>query len=209
MSLTPTQLRQSLRHARNSLSHLEQDQHAYQAFSHFQHNKTWLAARPHSTAADNKILLGFISTDGELATAKVLEWVLAQPDWQLALPVLGDQPGAMSCALWDGQTPLQSNRFGILEPKVEPGQPGLAIATISCVLMPLVAFDHHGHRMGMGGGYYDRLLADIADQPLEQRPWFLGWAHSLQQVDYLEPQPWDIGLDACITEQAYHRFSAI
>ena len=206
MSLTPTQLRQSLRHARQSLSNLEQDQHAQQAFIHFKHYWPWLAARPH--AADKKILLGFISADGELATAKVLEWVLAQPDWQLALPVLGNQPGEMRCALWDGQTPLQPNRFGILEPQTELGQPGLAIQEVRCVLMPLVAFDRHGHRMGMGGGYYDRLLADIPSLPVSQRPWLVGWAHSLQQVDYLISQPWDIALDACITEQACHHFSA-
>ena len=206
MSLTPTQLRQSLRHARQCLSNLEQEQHAQQAFNHFKHYWPWLAARPH--AAEKKILLGFISADGELATAMVLEWVLAQPDWQLALPVLGDQPGEMTCTLWDGQTPLQANRFGILEPQSEFGQLGLANQAISCVLMPLVAFDRYGHRMGMGGGYYDRMLADLPSLPVQQRPWLLGWAHSLQQVDHLIPQPWDIGLDACITEQACHHFSA-
>lgn len=208
MSLTPTQLRQSLRHARQNLSDLEQVQHANQAFSHFKHYWSWLAARPHAAAVDKKIFFGFISADGELATAKVLEWVLAQPDWQLALPVLGDKAGEMHCALWDGQTPLQPNRFGILEPPVvTPASLNLSIQTMTCVLMPLVAFDQHGHRMGMGGGYYDRLLADIAILPSSQRPWLLGWAHSLQEVDYLESQPWDVALDACITERGCHIFT--
>ncbi|SFR52258.1 5-formyltetrahydrofolate cyclo-ligase [Thiomicrospira sp. ALE5] len=203
MRFSLSQLRQMMRLARQNLSLDVQRQHAADASLHFQNYWPWLNRRSH--AVTQKVLLGFIAADGELATQQVLEWVLAEPDWQLALPVLGSRPGEMHCGLWDGQVPLQPNRFGILEP--DRHQPICALEQIQCVLMPLVAFDNRGNRLGMGGGYYDRLLAGVADLPSSQRPWLVGWAHSLQKVDYLIPQPWDISLDACITEQACHVFT--
>jgi 5-formyltetrahydrofolate cyclo-ligase len=206
MNLTPSYRRQSIRQSRQQLSPDQQRQHFVQAFQHFKANWSLISQRDNP---DKKaIFLGFIATDGELATTELLSWVLAQPHWQLALPVLGEKPGEMHCVLWDGHSSLQPNRWGILEPCVNEVQVRIAIEEVSCVLMPLVAFDRQGHRLGMGGGFYDRLLAGLANLPVDQRPWLLGWAHSLQQVDVIEPEPWDVALDACITEDGYQLFTS-
>lgn len=65
------------------------------------------------------------------------------------------------------------------------------------ILMPLVGFDANGNRLGMGGGYYDRTLATIAER--KERPALIGIAHDCQQVDSLPVQHWDIPVDAIIT----------
>ena len=93
---------------------------------------------------------------------------------------------------------LKANRFGILEPqfnstKIAP------IWTLDLILLPLVAFDRSGSRIGMGGGFYDRTLAACANQP--RRPTLIGLAHSCQEVESISQQSWDIPLDQIITER--------
>ena len=61
--------------------------------------------------------------------------------------------------------------------------------------MPLVAFDADCTRIGMGAGYYDRTLEN------KKRCFLIGVAHQFQYVDYIEPQPWDVPLDAVITNK--------
>lgn len=97
----------------------------------------------------------------------------------------------------DHTTRFTRNRFGILEPEdIDP--PGTE-PMLDLVLVPLVAFDDHGHRVGMGGGFYDRYFA--ASRYLERpRPQLIGVAHDFQRVDSLQPMPWDVPLDAIVTE---------
>jgi arsenate reductase-like glutaredoxin family protein len=70
-----------------------------------------------------------------------------------------------------------------------------------------VGFDAHGHRLGMGAGFYDRALRPRLDraQPF-RRPRLIGIAYSMQQVDRLEPAPWDVALDLVVTERGILRF---
>jgi len=53
----------------------------------------------------------------------------------------------------------------------------------------------------MGGGFYDRTLAHLGPQRRWRRPRLIGIAHECQHVDRIDPQPWDIPLDAVVTEQ--------
>lgn len=63
------------------------------------------------------------------------------------------------------------------------------------IVTPLVAFDDNGNRMGMGGGFYDRTLAQVKDN----KPLAVGYAHDCQQVSYLPVEYWDIPLPIIIT----------
>lgn len=63
------------------------------------------------------------------------------------------------------------------------------------VIVPLVAFDRMGHRLGQGGGYYDRALAAVP------KAFRLGIGWSVQEVDAVPIDPWDVPLHAIITEQ--------
>lgn len=89
------------------------------------------------------------------------------------------------------------NEFGILEPDAEPHH-AITPQELDLILMPLVAFDEQGNRIGMGKGYYDRSLA-------HQRPKLLmGVAYEFQRSSFIEPQPWDVQLDAVTTEKTIY-----
>src|SRR5690606_23274267 len=111
------------------------------------------------------------------------------------LPVLtGD---TLSFAPWRPGAQLASNRFGIPEPDV-PQCELLPPSAMTLVVMPLVGFDLQGHRLGMGGGWYDRSFA--FRQSAAPPPFLVGAAFSAQQVDAIAPEPWDVDVDAVCTE---------
>ena len=93
---------------------------------------------------------------------------------------------------------LRPNKFYILEP--EEVSRRVAPEKLDLVVTPLVAFDLHGHRLGTGGGYYDRTFAFMhADQ--YKKPLLIGLAFAKQQADSLPIDPWDIKLDGIVTER--------
>ncbi len=71
---------------------------------------------------------------------------------------------------------------------------------LDLLLLPLVGFDADGHRLGMGGGFYDRTLAALRPPRCGQRPRLVGIAHDCQRLIQIVPRPWDIPLDAVVTE---------
>lgn len=116
----------------------------------------------------------------------------------LYLPVI-DQPqkGFLSFGAWEADTKLLPNRWGI----PEPPEPWVSMNSLQIVMMPLVAFDLSGNRVGMGGGYYDRTLAGLGHSgDAGSGLTLVGVAYECQQVDYFEPDPWDVPLDWILTE---------
>lgn len=89
------------------------------------------------------------------------------------------------------------NRFGIREPCWQ-GREVCALTRIDVLLMPLLAFDRQGGRLGMGGGFYDRTLAQLP--AWSKRPWCLGVGYRFQEVARLPLADWDQPLDAIITD---------
>jgi 5-formyltetrahydrofolate cyclo-ligase len=71
------------------------------------------------------------------------------------------------------------------------------------VLFPLVGFDAQGSRLGMGGGFYDRTFAQTTRWP--KRPKLIGVAHDCQKVATLPLEPWDITLEAVVTDQGIYK----
>ena len=106
--------------------------------------------------------------------------------------------GIMDIAACQGPQDLRPGTFGILEPDPErcPALHGASLHP-DIVVVPGVAFDRHGGRLGYGAGYYDRAL---------KRPEFagaclVGVAYALQVVDLVRLDPWDQRLNALSTEQ--------
>ena len=93
---------------------------------------------------------------------------------------------------------LKNNKYGIPEPTtniiIQPQD-------LDMVITPLVAFDKNNNRIGTGKGYYDRTFAFKKQQP-STKPYLMGIAYSFQQITALSPQPWDIPLNAIVTEQS-------
>jgi len=70
------------------------------------------------------------------------------------------------------------------------------------ILMPVVGFDRHGNRLGMGAGYYDRALRHLRDGSRRwRRPRLVGLAFACQEVERIVPSAWDIPLDVVVTER--------
>ena len=106
--------------------------------------------------------------------------------------------GSLMFAPWRPGDPLVANEYGIPEPELALGSM-LSPAAMAAVVLPLLGFSADGHRLGMGGGYYDRSFAFRIDAPAP--PWLVGAGYSFQQLQSLPAQPWDVRLDAIATEQ--------
>ena len=141
-------------------------------------------------------IAGFRAFDGEPNLASALAH-LAATGKRLVLPVLAEQPGGtrLQFRAWDTASALMTNRFGIAEPRA--GQP-VPVEQIDLVLVPLVGWDRHGGRLGMGAGYYDRALADVAGAA---RPVRAGIAYTVQRVEQVPTDPHDVPLHFVITEE--------
>ena len=145
---------------------------------------------------------GYWAMDGEIA---LHAWQMRLPGAvEYCLPVLhGD--GRLRFAPWRPGAPLVANRHGIPEPDVDAARllPGDAL---DLVVLPLVGFDATGQRLGMGAGWYDRTFAFRLDA--RRPPWLVGAAFSLQEVERLASQPWDVPLDALCTERDTYLFES-
>ncbi len=143
----------------------------------------------------------YLANDGELDPQPLLARARAMGK-ECFLPVLrpvGDD--RLWFARYESGDRLRPNRFNILEPVSRYGR-GVAPWSLDLVLMPLVAFDAWGNRVGMGRGYYDRTLAYLRRQEVWRRPYLLGLAYDFQRVEALSPRPWDVPLQAIATDRA-------
>lgn len=149
-------------------------------------------------APDSGHVAGYWAMDGEIA---LHVWQLRLPaGLTYCLPVLSDD-GALRFAPWRAGEPLVANRYGIPEPeRVRDARPAEAMTMI---VLPLVGFDARGHRLGMGGGWYDRSLA-FRRERLTAPPWLVGAGFDAQRIDALSPEPWDVPLDAICTDTDTH-----
>lgn len=142
----------------------------------------------------------YLARDGELDPAPLA--ARARTDGKaLLLPVLAPGAGAMTFAEWPEDAALLPNRYGIPEPVGTAHRPA---AALDLVLTPLVGFDVCGGRLGMGGGYYDRTFAFLLGAPRPARPCLLGLAHACQRVARLDARPWDVPLDAVVTDDGVY-----
>jgi 5-formyltetrahydrofolate cyclo-ligase len=96
------------------------------------------------------------------------------------------------------------NRYGIPEYVRHNGR--IRVSGLDILFLPLLGFDQQGYRMGMGGGYYDSSLAYLAKRRHWRRPLLIGLAFESQGLAQLPTDPWDIPLDAVITERGFVRF---
>lgn len=107
----------------------------------------------------------------------------------------------LSFIKYDQHDELFQNPFGILEPVASNHK--IPVEELDLILMPLLAFDQQGNRLGMGGGYYDRTLESIKSQ--HNRPVLMGVAFQEQEASHLPKETWDVQLDYVLTDQKFWR----
>ena len=148
-------------------------------------------------APQQGFVAGYWAMDGEIALHR---WQLTLPaDVKYCLPVLHGK--LLRFAPWRPGEALIANRYGIPEPAIDPAQ-ALPAEAMTLVVAPLVGFDDAGHRLGMGGGWYDRSFAFRQRQAAP--PWLVGVGFAAQQTPALSTESWDIAMDAVCSE--HHTF---
>jgi 5-formyltetrahydrofolate cyclo-ligase len=139
----------------------------------------------------------YLSNDGEPDLGPLL-YRAALMGKRIYLPALHRK------SLWflplSSSASMVRNQFGIAEPACHPDQRIKPFA-LDLVLVPLVAFDDSGSRLGMGGGYYDRSFAFLHQRTRWRRPRLIGVGFEFQRTGEIPSRPWDVRLDAIITER--------
>ncbi|MDX1795102.1 MAG: 5-formyltetrahydrofolate cyclo-ligase [Hydrogenovibrio sp.] len=188
-------LRKLCRQKRNQLDKKTQQRHAKSATLRLLRSPILQRAKRVSV---------FLTRDGELETRWLVQ-ALWQRKIEVYLPVLTRYaPQPMRFARYTPNTRLQPNVFDIPEPQIGKRRL-IAGHQLDVVITPLACFDHLGNRIGMGGGYYDRTFRFKLGF-FDPRPSLVGWAHQCQQVSELPRQPWDIPLNAIVTEERIRFF---
>lgn len=141
----------------------------------------------------------YLASDGELDPAPLM--AQAQSAGKITcLPFLDPvHHDRMHFLPWRQGETLVPNRYGIPEPDLHLTH-ACPAWTLDVVFLPLVAFDRQGHRLGMGGGFYDRTFARLR-RARGNAPLLVGVAHSFQEEDNLPNEPWDVPLHAIATER--------
>lgn len=180
-------LRQQLRAKRRQLSAEQQQLAAAQLANQCRQQPCFSQART---------LAFYLANDGEIDPMPLLAQA-HKAGQQCFLPVLQEQQ--LLFRRYAPGDPLQANRFGIAEPLATADT--VAANALDIICLPLVAFDRCGNRLGMGGGYYDRTLAQC--QTLPPHPQLIGLAHALQECEQLIAEAWDIPLQVIATEKEW------
>lgn len=123
------------------------------------------------------------------APAQRLAHALHARGKKLALPCVLDRLGSMEFRRWHPDDPLVPGPFGTSHPA-----PDREVVSPDVIIAPLLAFDAAMGRLGQGGGYYDRSFAR------HETALRIGLAWSVQQVEHVPVDPWDLPLHAVLTE---------
>ena len=113
-----------------------------------------------------------------------------------ALPEVIQKGAPLRFRLWYPSAPMTKGVYDIPVPETEVVRP-------QALLIPPIAFDAAGYRLGYGGGFFDRTLAAMSPQPLK-----IGVAFELSRIPTIGPQPHDIPMDYIVTEAGIHRVNA-
>jgi 5-formyltetrahydrofolate cyclo-ligase len=138
-----------------------------------------------------RVIAGYWPISEEADVRPLLE-ALGRQGCQLTLPVVPAPRQPLLFRRWSPGAPLEAGFHGTFQPLPES-----PLLRPDLVLVPLLAFDRGGSRLGYGGGYYDRTLAALRAQgPLLA----VGIAFSAQEVAVLPRESHDQGLDWIVTE---------
>lgn len=181
-------LRRQLRQRRRALSPFQHQRAS-------EHLTRYLLGRPEFVSANTVAV--YLAADGEIDPR-----LLIRTTWRLGkrvyLPVLR-AGNRLRFAEYKKGARLRRNRLGIAEPAIRRFRDP---SRLDLVLMPLVAFDRRGGRLGMGGGFYDRTF-EFLRAATKRRPALVGLAHAFQEADDLPMESWDVPMAAVVTDRGW------
>ena len=190
MPIDNSTIRSKKRQLRSQLSSLEQSTHAIGLANQ--------VCRQGAFLNSNRVAC-YLANDGEIDPDYIIQtaWKLRK---RVYLPVLSPFQSKLYFAPYKAGMEMHLNRFDIWEPACSPNN-WVTAWRLDLMLLPLVAFDEDGNRLGMGGGFYDRSLAYRQSRTHSLRPRLIGLAHELQREQQLTANSWDIPLDMIATEE--------
>jgi 5-formyltetrahydrofolate cyclo-ligase len=152
-----------------------------------------IAARPFPVAVPpGAIVSGFMPLKSEINPLPLMR-KLAEAGAALALPVVAGKGQPLTMRGWAFGTPLASGVWGIKEPMADA-----PAVDPDILIVPLLAFDGRGYRLGYGAGYYDMTLTGLRTRkPIAA----VGIAYAAQEVDTVPTTPRDARLDLVLTEK--------
>jgi 5-formyltetrahydrofolate cyclo-ligase len=125
---------------------------------------------------------------------------LASEGWTTALPVVVAKGKPLVFRRWFPGDPLIAGTWDLRVPPVDA-----AVVEPDLLLVPLLAFDRRGYRLGYGGGFYDRTLEQLR---AKKKVWAIGVAYADQETAQVPAGPDDARLDAILTEHGLTAFAA-
>lgn len=125
---------------------------------------------------------------------------LEQNGYKITLPVVNEE-NSLSFYEWFSTTPLEKSVWGFMVPSLK-----LKLCVPEVIIVPLVAFDRNGHRLGYGQGHYDRTLRKFREQ---KKIIAIGLAYNIQKTDIIPCEPFDEKLDYIITEKQIYQVKSI
>jgi 5-formyltetrahydrofolate cyclo-ligase len=181
-------LRRQVRQRRRALSVFQQRRASERLTRH-------LLDRPEFVSANTVAV--YLAADGEIDPKPLIKvaWRLGK---RVYLPVLR-AGNYLRFAEYKPAARLRRNRLGIPEPAIKRFRDP---RRLDLVLMPLVAFDRRGGRLGMGGGFYDRTFAFLLAES-KRRPALVGLAHAFQEAESLSMEAWDVPMVAVATDRGW------
>ena len=136
---------------------------------------------------------------GSEITPTLLERELAQRGADIALPAIVRKSAPLTFRTWQEGDPLIPGKWGILE----PASNGPSVLP-DVVLLPMLAFDAAGRRLGYGGGFYDRTLQELRTKKIIIA---IGLAYPQQEVDAVPYDGYDQYLDYVLTPEGLRAFA--
>jgi len=145
---------------------------------------------------NNAIIAGYNATRGEIDLSPFLGQLTGHT---LCLPVVEAADKPLVFRRWRFGQALEAGQYGIgISPASEP------LLVPDVVIVPLLAFDAEGHRLGYGAGYYDRTIAGLREG--KKSVTIIGAAFAMQQVGHIPADAHDMKLDAVVTEKGLIKF---
>jgi 5-formyltetrahydrofolate cyclo-ligase len=139
------------------------------------------------------VVAGYVALPGELDPAPLLA-ALHDRGHPIALPLVEARGLPLRFHRWAPGDALRDGVFSVREPL-----PSAPEAVPALVIVPLLLWDRRGHRLGYGGGYYDRTLAALPEAQT------VGYSLAALEVEQLPTERWDVPLGAIVTEDGVHR----
>ena len=191
--MTADEKRRKMRALRQSLSPYEQQDAAQKAAQRLSKQAFFRRA---------KCVAFYMANDGEIDPQALLK-VHGNYTKHWFLPrIQNARETPMRFGHYTGQSALVANRYGILEPNGDAKDDQKA-ASMDVILLPLVAFDRQGNRLGMGGGFYDRTLAKLRESSDVTA---IGYGYQNQLLERFPVGPEDQFLDGFVSEAGFQRF---